>query len=109
MSKKNVAAPATVAGKASGADLGPPVLLMGEDESEYNRLLAQVAAAVGPTDVIEEFWVRDVVDLAWEALRLRRLKASFVLASARLGLERVLQPTLNYAEARNLAEAWYAR
>lgn len=98
-----------VAGEARAADLGAPVLLMGEDESEYNRLLAQVAAAVGPTDVIEEFWVRDVVDLVWEALRLRRLKASLVLASARLGLERVLQPTLNRFEAGNLAGAWYAR
>jgi hypothetical protein len=72
VSKKNVAAPATVAGKASGADLGPPVLLMGEDESEYNRLLAQVAAAVGPTDVIEEFWVRDVVDLELRPRVLQR-------------------------------------
>ena len=98
-----------VAGEARAADLGAPVLLMGEDEAEYNRLLAQVAAAVGPTDVIEEFWVRDVVDLVWEALRLRRLKASLVLASARLGLERVLQPTLNRFEAGNLAGAWYAR
>ena len=49
-------------------------LLEGEDESAYLKPLAQVTAAVEPKDVIAEFWVRDVVDLAWEALRLRRLK-----------------------------------
>jgi len=46
------------------------VLLEGEFEAEYGRLLAQVAAAVRPSDVIEVLWVGDVVDLTWEALRL---------------------------------------
>jgi hypothetical protein len=44
-----------------------------------------VTAAVEPCDVIEVFWVRDVVDLLWEVLRLRRLKASLLLASAASG------------------------
>ena len=56
----------------------PPALLEGEDEAAYEKLLAQVTAAVEPKDIIEEFWVRDVVDLAWEALRLRRLKADLL-------------------------------
>ena len=52
------------------------MLLAGEDLAHYERLSAQVTAAVEPCDVIEVFWVRDVVDLLWEVLRLRRLKAS---------------------------------
>jgi hypothetical protein len=50
--------------------LGRPPLVRGEDEGTYAELLARVQAAVEPKDVIEEFWVRDIVDLSWEAVRL---------------------------------------
>jgi hypothetical protein len=64
------------------------VLLAAEDLPQHERLSAQVTAAVEPCDVIEVFCVRDVVDLLWEVLRLRRLKASLLLASAASGLAR---------------------
>src|SRR5215207_2900118 len=95
MPKKSVA----VAGKAEvGVDLGPPVLLEGEDLAQYERLLAQVTAAVEPVDVIEELWVRDVVDLAWEGLRLRRLKANFLVASTRAGRDALLEELVGFQE-----------
>ena len=76
----------------------------------YNKLLTQVTAAVAPTDVIEEFWVRDVVELLWEAMRLRRLKASLLCSDPpRCGLDQVLAPILRYAERDELVKAWYAR
>src|SRR5688500_4964099 len=86
----------------------PPALLEGEDEAAYQKLLAQVTAAVEPNDVIEEFWVRDVVDLAWDAIRLRRLKADLLNASLANGLEKVLSPLVSF-ESRALAESWYGR
>ena len=33
--------------------------------------------AVGPTDFLEEIWVRDLVDVGWSMFRLRRLQATF--------------------------------
>ena len=56
------------------------MLLEGEDEALYNRLLAQVAAAVDQAHIIEEFWVRDVVDLMWKGLHLRRLRFNLLIA-----------------------------
>jgi hypothetical protein len=35
-----------------------------------------------PRDAIEEFLVRNVIDLTWEILRLRRVKAGIIAASA---------------------------
>ena len=47
-----------------------------------------------PSDILEQIWVRDVVDLTWETLRLRRLKAQFLTATAHEGLAMVLGPLL---------------
>jgi hypothetical protein len=45
---------------------GPAPLIPGEDPEAYKALQTRVAAAVAPKDVLEEIWVRDVVDLVWE-------------------------------------------
>ena len=58
--------------------LGRPPMLPGEDERAHAALLARVRDDIGPKDILEEFWARDVVDLLWETLRLRRMKASLV-------------------------------
>ena len=91
MLKKSVTAAGEIPINDAGAfELGPPALLEGEDIGEYERLLAQVTAAVEPVDIIEEFWVRDVVDLEWEGLRLRRFKARSIRCVDRAGVEDVL-------------------
>jgi hypothetical protein len=56
---------------------GPPPILMGEDAQAYDEILDRAFGAVGPTDFIEEIWVRDLVDVTWSLFRLRRLKAKF--------------------------------
>jgi hypothetical protein len=90
--------------------LGRAPLIPGDDSSGYDTLLARVSAAVRPGDFIEEAWVRDVVDLIWEAVRLRRLKAALLTACADRGLRDVLtgiNVTGNTAFA--LAGPWAAR
>jgi len=62
--------------------LGPAPLLDGEDTAAYKKLHKRVIAAVRPTDILEEIWVRDAVDLTWEIFRLRRLKAALFNADA---------------------------
>ena len=88
---------------------GPAPLLDGEDAAAYDELLARVSGAVKPSDILEEIWVRDVVDLVWEALRLRRLKASLITAKAHNGLEQILQPLSDWETADALSEAWARR
>jgi hypothetical protein len=57
---------------------GDPPLLEGEDTQAYDDLLAQVSGAVKPSDIIEEIWIRDVVDLTWEILRWRQIRVSVI-------------------------------
>jgi hypothetical protein len=89
--------------------LGPPPLFEGEDTAAYDELLARISGAVKPTDIFEEIWVADIVDLVWEAVRLRRLKASLMTADAHKGLERILKPLVGFLLEDDLAKAWAAR
>jgi hypothetical protein len=61
---------------------GPPPILPGESEATYRSLYQRVRHGVEPTDLIEELWARDVTDLFWETLRLRRLKAKLMTIAA---------------------------
>jgi hypothetical protein len=88
---------------------GPPPLLKGEDTAAYDELLARISAAVKPADIIEEIWVRDIVDLVWEAFRLRRLKANLITTVAHQGVKKTLGPVIGWPDAHHLAEAWAAR
>jgi hypothetical protein len=72
-------------------------------------LLASISATVKPKDFLEEIWVRDVVDLSWEILRMRRPKASFLTAAKRDGLDALLGPVLGDMEANELATEWALR
>jgi hypothetical protein len=89
--------------------LGPPPLFEGEDTAAYDELLARISGAVKPTDIFEEIWVGDIVDLVWEAVRLRRLKASLMTATAHKGLEQILKPLVGSLQEGGLAKAWAAR
>jgi hypothetical protein len=56
--------------------LGPSWIIEGEDPERYEKVLAEVGAAVRPIDFIDWLLVKDVVDLTWEIQRtqLRREK-----------------------------------
>jgi len=87
--------------------LGPALLIAGESGDAYDDLLARIRAAVEPADMLEEIWVRDVADLAWEVARLRRIKASLMRACAHEGLSTALRSL----EVRNyyvIASRWFA-
>lgn len=87
--------------------LGPALLIAGESGDAYDDLLARIRAAVAPADMLEEIWVRDVADLAWEVTRLRRIKANLMRACAHEGLTAALRSL----EVRNyvfIASRWLA-
>jgi hypothetical protein len=86
--------------------LPPPPLVNGEDGAAYDRLAARIMAAVAPANVIEEIWVRDVVDLVWDVVRLRRLKAGLFKVGATDGMRQLLR---SVGEWDHKAHDWTAR
>jgi hypothetical protein len=76
--------------------------------SGYNTLLVRVSATVKPADTLEEIWVRDVVDLVWDAVRLRRQKAALMTSSAGEGLQKILF-SLDAPDPYGLPKRWAAR
>jgi hypothetical protein len=72
------------------AGIAPAPLLPGEQETEYANLIARIMAVAQPRDAIEDLLTRDVIDLSWEILRLRRIKAGILKASMSDGVREVL-------------------
>src|SRR5262245_11722315 len=52
--------------------------LQTESHELYWDFLEEVAQCIKPKDIIEWLWLKDVVDLSWEILRLRKLKISLI-------------------------------
>ena len=88
------------------AYIDPAPVIPGEVVSNYDTLLARVSGAVNPADILEEMWVRDIVDLMWDTIRLRRLKAALLTSSAHKGMQEVL---LGLDVFTDLGRAWAAR
>ncbi len=89
--------------------LTPSPLVPGDDAAAYDTLLAGISATVRPADLIEQAWVRDVVDLIFEAVRLRRLKAALMTACAGEGIAQVLRGLDVPGIPSVLAQRWAAR
>jgi hypothetical protein len=70
----------------------PLPLIEGEDATAYQDLLARARADLQPTDIVEQIWTREIVDLAWEVLRWRRVKDNLIQATLPEGLDAVLSP-----------------
>ena len=87
----------------------PAPLLPGEKQADYDGVAVRVVKAAKPRDTIEEFLVRDVVDLTWEILRLRRVKAGMLRVSMRFGVQAVLVSVgRRNPESEKLADSWIA-
>ena len=86
--------------------LGPPPLLPNESLVDYEGLKARLRAKIVPQDVLEEIWVRDILDLQWEVLRMRRLKARLLANSSPSGLESLLHRRINYSDVGKFVDAW---
>jgi hypothetical protein len=84
-------------------------LLPGEKQPDYDEVALRIVRAAKPRDAIEEFLIRDVVDLTWEILRLRRVKAGILRASAGDGVNWVLVGVGHpYKERDTLRHGWLA-
>jgi hypothetical protein len=98
--------------QSSGAELVDRVigiarspLIPGEAEADYVGVAARIISVAQPRDAIEEFLTRDVIELTWDILRLRRMKAGLLRAAAGKGVRRILSRIKDvdhdYDERRN--------
>jgi hypothetical protein len=84
-------------------------LLPGEKEADYAAIAGRIVVVSRPRDAIEEFLIRDVIDLTWEILRLRRVKAGVLKASMDDCVRQVLNAVgYPYFEQDTLTKAWMA-
>jgi len=91
------------------AGIAPAPLLPGEQEADYANLIARIVAVAQPRDAIEELLTRDVIDLSWEILRLRRMKSGLLRASIGVGIGRVMRSLgMGYSHANELGPSWAA-
>ena len=95
---------------SSPVPLPGPSLVNGDDAPTYAQLAARIRAALAPTNVIEEILARDVADLTWDVVRLRRLRAGVFRVGASDGMAEIMRgmdemPILGQAKARD----WAAR
>src|SRR5262249_45598798 len=84
-------------------------LYEGEDTALYYKLLSGVSSLIKPRDILEQFWVQDLVDVRWESLRLRRLQASLMTSKPYTGLRQELAPRMDARELDHLCKKWAAR
>ena len=88
---------------------GPSPLTEGEDARQYDEIQTRFSATIKPKDFLEEMWTRDVVDLTWDILRMRRIKAGLLTSVMSEGMDKILKQLLDWEEAHELSEAWSAR
>jgi hypothetical protein len=72
--------------------LSQPPLLATEDPNGYYALLDALGREVGPCGIIEWLLLKDIADLTWEIVRLRRIKAPHVNGQFTSALARHTQP-----------------
>jgi len=94
---------------SSAVPLPPPSLANGDDAAAYAQLAARIRAAVAPVNIIEEIWARDVADLTWDVMRLRRLKAGLYAIGASDGMTQILSGLEASVMGRAKARDWAAR
>jgi hypothetical protein len=103
----------------TGAALLPKTpLLTTESADEFDRICAALSHEIRPNGIIEQMYVADIAQLAWEILRLRRCKALIISMEVPGALEDLAtqllrdpkQPRFDTeAKAEELANDWFAR
>jgi hypothetical protein len=94
---------------------GQPPLLSDESKTQYDELLCGFAGSVEARDIIEWFWVKDIADLTWEILRMRRFKVGIIDVAKKSALEAIMLSLTETGEilsfdlniSKRLAAQWF--
>lgn len=74
---------------------GPAPVLESENSDAYDELLECVTGTIKPLDIVEDVWVRELVDLIWEVRRYQEYRSLMLKAAIPKGLVEVLNPFVN--------------
>src|ERR1700737_4808899 len=84
----------------------PPALPRSwKERSGYEELLHRVTAALQPMDIMEEMWIYDIVGLAWDTFRWRRVKAHALSQDAGRQIRELIKPFV-VGDAQQVSEQW---
>jgi hypothetical protein len=108
MSSTSPDLPITPANLPTPLGFAPPSLNRDEDAASHATLLARMTDTVRPSDLLEEIWLRDVVEHVWETIRLRGRKAGLMNANAGEGLRDILL-ALGCGDYFTRSKRWFAR
>lgn len=75
---------------------GTPVLLPGEDETAYAKLLEGVIDDVKPKGMIEKIWVQDLVRLTWDVCQYRMFRVQVL---TKMHFKYQLNPGMEFGNA----------
>ena len=70
--------------------LGSPTMLAGDNEEQFSRLESAIIAHLKPQDVFEEIWTREIVELLFDIMRLRRWKVRLLEVNERNALDQYI-------------------
>jgi hypothetical protein len=91
---------------------GSPPLATVEDHDAYDGLLSELVLEIDPHGIREWMWVRDLADVNWDILRIRRAIASIFNISFKPALIEVLKTALpwgtGFVSVAELADEWHA-
>src|ERR1700737_4946715 len=106
MSPSGVPAPSSPSDALAVSTLaGPSPVMEGEDHRGYEELLHRVTAALQPMDIMEEMWIYDIVGLAWDTFRWRRVKAHELTQAAGRQIRELIKPFV-VGDAQQVSEQW---
>lgn len=78
----------------------------GEDSEAYKITTNRIIESVDPKDYIELLWIRDIADLLWQILRLRRLKSNVLKLASEEGLKDALGAIIGRGRSDELIDKW---
>jgi hypothetical protein len=73
---------------------GTPPVLSTENRQAYEQLFVELALEWGPRDTTEWMFVRDMTDISWEMLRLRRVIANVLNIATKEGIAGIFMDVL---------------
>jgi hypothetical protein len=85
-------------------------VLRTESDADLAKMLADISEGIGPVDVFERIYVRDVAFYNWEMMRYQRIITATLNNALRRALERILQriviPYSIFMKPEIFVESW---
>jgi hypothetical protein len=99
---------AAVAELPDAPTLFRPLAWARDDETAYQQILARIVAAVRPRDILEELWMRDVVDLVWGSVPAATAQGRPDVERLSRGIAKLLSSMTSLSDAHHIAAGWAA-